>query len=108
MFAVLVVKHYVGQRGGKRRITTAHVNIEVSIVVYVSEVEAHRHEDTIQIDIGGDILKLTVPEVSVQLQGFPFAGKPHVASRNFFDGKKVRGDKEVGLTVVVVIEEPSP
>src|SRR5580658_1792941 len=104
--AILIVQHNVRQHGSIAGIAGAEINVEESVVIDVAEVGAHGHEDAIESDISGDVAKLSVAKILVELERLGIGGKAEVAADRFIDRNVVAGHKQVGPAIVVIIEEP--
>src|SRR5580704_4624105 len=101
-----VVQQDVGQHGSIAGIAGAEINIEITVVVDVAEVRAHGHEDAIETDFRGDIAKRAVAKIFVELERLRVRGEAEIGTHGFVDRNVVAGHKQVGPTVIVVIEKP--
>ena len=104
--ALLIVQQDVGQHGRVAGIAGAEINVEVSVVVDVAEVCAHGHEDAIETDFGGDIAKLAVAKILVELERLGIGRKAEIAADRFIDRNVVAGHKQIGPAVIVIVEKP--
>src|SRR5258707_811721 len=84
----------------------AEIEVEVPIVVYISEVCSHRRNRSIETGLMCDIGKGPLAGVAIQLHGISLPLESEVGSHPLATSEVVAGDEQVEMPVVVVIEKP--
>ena len=106
--ASVVFKHQVRDEHFQRHSTCSQIHIEISIIVDIAKVTAHRHHVPIKANLDSDVMETLGTNVSIESRSTAlFEGDLQGECNEFCKGTRIVVNVKIELTIVVIVPEPA-
>src|SRR5438132_8457977 len=102
-----VLEHAVGDEHGQAGVAGAEIEVEIAVVVKITEVASHRGEAHVQTGFPRDVLKTQAVQVAVELAGRATVRLSLQAPDDRVQRVLITDGEDVQPAVVVVVKGPA-